>query len=347
MMRLKDFDYHLPEELIAQHPCDLRDHSRMMVVKKKTGEVECEIFQDLPAYFKKDDVLVINDSKVIPARLIGKKETGGTIEILLLSRRCGYDEPVQAWEVLLRPAKRVSVGAIISLNGECEARLIDRLSDKKWAVEFRSSMGFDHFLEKYGRAPLPPYIKRNNDDTKSVEDINRYQTIYARHPGSVAAPTAGLHFSLNILDALKKMGVHIVPVTLHVGYGTFLPIETGIVEKHIMEEEFFEITKEAAKIINEAKRVIAAGTTSTRVIESVADEAGKVKHLSGHTGLFVYPGYRFKRVNGLITNFHLPRSSLFLLVCAFAGKELITKAYKQAIENRFRFYSYGDCMLIL
>jgi S-adenosylmethionine:tRNA ribosyltransferase-isomerase len=269
------------------------------------------------------------------------------IEILLLSRRCGYDEPVQTWELLLRPAKRVSVGAKILFNGECEARLIERLSDKRWAAEFRTSMNFDHFLEKYGRAPLPPYIKRNRDNTKSLDDINRYQTIYARHPGSVAAPTAGLHFSQNILDTLKRMNVRIVPVTLHVGYGTFLPIKNDIVENHIMEEEFFEITEETAKVINEAKRVIAAGTTSTRVIESVTDEAGKVKPLSGHTGLFIYPGYRFKRVNGLITNFHLPRSSLFLLVCAFAGKDLIMKAYNQAIENRFRFYSYGDCMLIL
>lgn len=346
-MKLKDFDYHLPEELIAQQPCDLRDRSRMMIINRKTKEVECNIFKNLPEYLKKGDVLVINDSKVISARLIGQKETGGTIEILLLSRRCNYREPVQTWEVLLRPAKRVSIGTRILFNGECEAHLIDRLSDKKWGVEFLTSMEFDHFLEKYGRAPLPPYIKRNKDNTKSLADIDRYQTIYARHPGSVAAPTAGLHFSQNILETLKKTGVHIAPVTLHVGYGTFLPIETDIVEKHIMEEEFFEITREAAEVINAAEKVIAVGTTSIRVIESVADDAGKVKPLSAHTGLFIHPGYRFKRVNGLITNFHLPRSSLLLLVCAFAGKDLMMKAYNQAIENRFRFYSYGDCMLIL
>ena len=346
-MKLKDFDYHLPEELIAQHPCNLRDHSRMMVIKRKMEEVECKTFQDLPEYLKKDDVLVINDTKVIPARLIGKKETGGMIEILLLSRRCRCSGPLQTWEALLRPAKRVSIGTKILLNGECEARLIDRLSDKKWAVEFLTSNGFDHFLEKYGKAPLPPYIKRNKENTKSLEDIDRYQTIYARHPGSVAAPTAGLHFSQNILDTLKETGVHIVPVTLHVGYGTFLPIATDIVEKHVMEEEFFEITKEAAEVINKAERVIAVGTTSIRVIESVADEAGKIKPLSTYTKLFIHPGYRFKRVDGLITNFHLPRSSLFLLVCTFAGKDLMMNAYNQAIENRFRFYSYGDCMLIL
>jgi S-adenosylmethionine:tRNA ribosyltransferase-isomerase len=346
-MKLKDFDYHLPEELIAQHPCGLRDCSRMMVIKRKSEEVECKIFQTLPEYFKKGDVLVINDTKVIPARLIGKKETGGMIEMLLLSRRCHRSEPLQTWEVLLRPAKRVSIGTRILFNEQCEARLIDRLSDKKWTVEFLTRNGFDHFLEKYGKAPLPPYIKRNKDNIKSLDDIDRYQTIYAKHPGSVAAPTAGLHFSQNILNTLKKIEVRVVSVTLHVGYGTFLPIETDIVEKHVMEEEFFEITKEAARMINEAERVIAVGTTSIRVIESVADEAGKINPLSARTGLFIYPGYRFKRVNGLITNFHLPRSSLFLLVCAFAGKDLTMKAYNQAIENRFRFYSYGDCMLIL
>ena len=346
-MRLKDFEYHLPEKLIAQRPCDLRDHSRMIVVRRKTEEVACKVFHNFPDYLKKGDVLVINDSKVIPARLIGKKETGGMIEILLLSRKCEDSGPLQTWEVLLRPAKRVRVGTRIVFDGDCEARVIDRVSDKKWLVTFLTSMEFDLFLEKYGRAPLPPYIKRNKDIAESTEDIDRYQTIYARRPGSVAAPTAGLHFSQNILDTLKKNGIHIVPVTLHVGYGTFLPIETDTVEEHVMEEEFFEITKEAAEVINEAKRVIAVGTTSTRVIESAADETGRLKPSSAYTGLFIYPGYRFRRVNALITNFHLPRSSLFMLVCAFAGGDLMLKAYNQAIENQFRFYSYGDCMLIL
>jgi S-adenosylmethionine:tRNA ribosyltransferase-isomerase len=346
-MRLKDFDYHLPEKLIAQRPCDLRDHSRMMVVRRKTEEVDCKVFYNFPDYLKKGDVLVINDSKVIPARLIGKKETGGMIEILLLSRKCEHSEPLQTWEVLLRPAKRVRVGTRIVLDGNCEARVIDRVSDKKWIVTFLTSMEFNLFLEKYGRAPLPPYIKRNKNSAESPEDSERYQTIYARRPGSVAAPTAGLHFSQNILDILKNNGIHIVPVTLHVGYGTFLTIETDSVEKHEMEEEFFEITKEATEVINEARRVIAVGTTSTRVIESAADETGRIKHASAYTRLFIYPGYRFRRVNALITNFHLPRSSLFMLVCAFAGGDLMVKAYNQAIENQFRFYSYGDCMLIV
>ena len=346
-MKLEAFDYHLPEELIAQHPCDLRDHSRMMVVKKKTGETEGRAFYNLPEYFKKNDVLVINDSKVIQARLIGKKETGGIIEILLLSRQKKDSEPLQTWEVLLRPAKRVRTGSRILFDGDGEAQVIDRVSDKKWIITFTTNSPFDHFLEKNGRAPLPPYIKRNRVSEKSPEDITRYQTIYARLPGSVAAPTAGLHFSQNILDTLRKNGVHIVPVTLHIGYGTFLPIETEVVEKHVMEEEYFEITKDAADVINEAERVIAVGTTSTRVLESAADGTGKIKPSSAYTRLFIYPGYRFKRVNALVTNFHLPRSSLFMLVCAFAGGDLIAKAYKQAIDERFHFYSYGDCMLIL
>ena len=226
-------------------------------------------------------------------------------------------------------------------------RVIDRLSEKKWVVSFTTDLAFGDFLKKYGRTPLPPYIKRRRDSLDSPADMDRYQTIYARFPGSVAAPTAGLHFSQNILDTLKGNGVYVVPITLHVGYGTFLPIEKDIIEDHVMEEEFFEITPEAAEIINAAEKIIAVGTTSTRVLEAAADEAGNIKPASAYTRLFIYPGYRFKRVGSLITNFHLPRSSLYLLVCAFAGKYLTERAYKEAIRNRFRFYSYGDCMLVL
>lgn len=346
-MKLKDFDYHLPEELIAQHPCERRDHSRMMVVNKNTKEVECKHFYNMQDYLHKNDVLVINDSKVIPARLVGKKETGGIIEILLLSKKRENSGYLQTWEVLLKPAKRVAVGTRILFHGECEAHIIERLSDKKWAVTFSTNLTFDQFLEKFGRAPLPPYIKRISKSAASPEDIARYQTIYASIPGSVAAPTAGLHFSQGVLDALKKTGVHVVPVTLHVGYGTFLPVKAETVETHVMEEEFFEISKEAAAMINEAERVIAVGTTSTRVIESALDETGRIKPVSTFTRLFIYPGYRFKRVDGLITNFHLPRSTLLMLVCAFAGRDLTFNAYTQAIEDHFRFYSYGDCMLIV
>ena len=346
-MRLEDFDYNLPEALIAQHPCEMRDHARMMVVKRETEEIVDDIFFNLPEYLKKGDVVVINDSKVIPARLIGEKETGGLIEILLLSKKSKESEPFQTWEVLLRPAKRVRTGTIISFESGCEAIIVDRLSDKKWLIKFKTEMNFQHFLSQYGTAPLPPYIKRKKGSAERDKDIDRYQTIYARTPGSVAAPTAGMHFSHLVLDKIKKKGVNVAPVTLHVGYGTFLPIETDYVESHVMEKEYFQISKETIEIINKAENVIAVGTTSTRVIESVVDENGKVKSVSDQTGLFIYPGYHFKRVNTLITNFHLPRSSLFMLVCAFTGKDLIRRAYQQAIEDRYRFYSYGDCMLIL
>ena len=346
-MKLDDFGYHLPPELIAQYPCDLRDESRMMIVRRKTGKIECRIFHDLPEFIGKDDVLVINDTKVIPARLIGKKITGGMIEILLLSRRPEDSRLSETWEALLRPAKGVRVGTRILFNGECEAQVIARMSEKKWIVAFVAGLGFDNFLKKYGKTPLPPYIKRNKKAADSVADIDRYQTIYARLPGSVAAPTAGLHFSQNILDTLKENGVRIAPVTLHVGYETFLPIETDNVEDHVMQEEFFEIAPEAAAMVNSAEKVIAVGTTSTRVLESAADESGKIKPSSANTRLFIYPGYRFKRVDSLITNFHLPRSSLYLLACAFAGKHLTERAYEEAIKNKLRFYSYGDCMLVL
>jgi S-adenosylmethionine:tRNA ribosyltransferase-isomerase len=347
-MQLENFDYYLPAELIAQHPCEMRDHARMMVVNRTTGNIIHDAFLNLPEYLKKDEVLVINDSKVIPARLIGKKETGGLIEILLLSKKSGDTEQYPTWEVLLKPAKRVRIGARIFVENGCEAIITDRTSEKKWLITFIARMDFDHFLVQYGSAPLPPYIKRKkNSVVLRNKDMDRYQTIYARIPGSVAAPTAGLHFSHDVLNTLKNHGVHIASVTLHVGYGTFLPIETDHVENHTMEKEYFAIGNKVADIINNAENVIAVGTTSTRVIESAADEKGKVKPTSSHTDLFIYPGYRFKRVNTLLTNFHLPRSSLFLLVCAFAGKDLIQKAYRQAIENRYRFYSYGDCMLIL
>ena len=345
-MKLEECSYDLPEELIAQEPAEVRDQSRMMVVNRKTNEIKIREFRNITEYFGKRDVVVINDSRVFPARLIGAKETGGLIEILLLSRK-ESEVKKETWEVLLRPAKRVAIEMEILFAEACSARVISRLSDKKWLLEFRTDIAFNDFLSRFGRAPLPPYIKRKKIQTRSLEDLERYQTVYAREPGSVAAPTAGLHFTENVLDGMKKRDVKIASVTLHVGYGTFLPIETEIVEEHSMEEEFFFISEEAAGMINEAKRVIAVGTTSTRVLESVADEEGKIRAASGSTRLFIYPGYRFRRVDALLTNFHLPKSSLFLLVCAFAGRELMLQAYRTAIENRFRFYSYGDCMLVL
>ncbi|MCL5808257.1 MAG: tRNA preQ1(34) S-adenosylmethionine ribosyltransferase-isomerase QueA [Deltaproteobacteria bacterium] len=346
-MRLEEFDYRLPGELIAQEPTLVRDRSRMMVVHRTTGECDIRTFRDLPEYFGPGDLIVVNDSRVFPARLIGRKETGGLIEILLLANRRDEGITGAAWEVLLRPAKRVEVGATILFGSGCLATILRRLSEKRWLLNFQTSMPFDDFLMHYGRAPLPPYIKRRKDRSRLEQDLERYQTVYARVKGSVAAPTAGLHFTREVLDRLEDRLVAVAPVTLHVGYGTFLPIATERVEDHLMEEEHFSLDGETARKINEAERVTAVGTTATRVLESVADEQGKVRPVSGSTRLFIYPGYRFRRVDALLTNFHLPKSSLFLLACAFAGREVMQKAYRLAIENRFRFYSYGDCMLII
>jgi S-adenosylmethionine:tRNA ribosyltransferase-isomerase len=344
-MQLEEFTYDLPEELIAQEPIPIRDSSRMMVVHRETGDCELRTFSDLPDYTRAGDVVVVNDSRVFPARLIGSKQTGGLIEILLLTRRA--EGPGERWEVLLRPAKRVAVGTTIHLAEGCRATLLDRLSEKLWLMAFETPMPFDDFLARFGRAPLPPYIKRKRDSAPLQLDLERYQTVYARVKGSVAAPTAGLHFTPEVFEHLRERGVQIAPLTLHVGYGTFLPIEAPRVEDHRMEEEHFTLEESSTRLINEAGRVIAVGTTSTRVLESLARDTGPLEPVSGSTRLFIYPGFRFHRVDALLTNFHLPKSSLFLLVCAFAGRELMQKAYRLAVENRFRFYSYGDCMLIL
>ena len=346
-MKLSEFDYDLPEELIAQEPAPMRDHSRMMVLNRGYGSRKNRRFFELPEFLREGDVLVINDSRVIPARLVGRKASGGLIEMLLLRERTAEaaGSPV-AWEVLLRPAKRVEAGTKIFFNTPAEAEIIERLSDKKWVVRFDTPGPFEDFMAECGRAPLPPYIKRDRQAGKSRKDLERYQTVYARVPGSVAAPTAGLHFSDDVLKSIRHKGVSIAAVTLHVGYGTFLPIESENVEDHRMEEEFFEMTEEAASTINGALRVVAVGTTAVRVIESTADDSGKVAATSGCTGLFIHPGYRFRRVGALLTNFHLPKSSLYILVCAFAGRNLVRAAYGRAVEEKYRFYSYGDCMLI-
>ncbi len=343
-MRLDDFSYDLPEELIAQQPEAVRDQSRMMVVDRTTHEIKIREFKNLPEYFGAGDVVALNDSRVFPARLIGKKETGALIEILLLSK---MNPEKETWKAMLRPAKRVAPGMTVSFAEGCLARFTERLSDKQWLLEFVVNIPFADFLARFGRAPLPPYIRRKKGDGRSSEDMERYQTIYAKKPGSVAAPTAGLHFTEDVLLALKRREVEIAPVTLHVGYGTFVPIETETVEDHAMEEEFFSVSPETASTVNRAKRVIAVGTTSARTLESCADENGIIAPISSSTRLYIYPGYRFKRVDALITNFHLPKSSLFLLVCAFAGRDLMMEAYSQAIENKMRFYSYGDAMLII
>lgn len=345
-MELKDFYYHLPEELIAQHPCKQRDGSRMMRLKRTSNDINDCIFSQLPDFLEKGDVLVINNSKVIPARLFGKKPTGASLEILLLTKKEGSDT-AEVWEALLRPGKRVKENDVIVFNTDCEAKVLSRISEKKWLLRFDCNGSFEAYLNIHGRAPLPPYIKCKNRNGQFVDDLERYQTIYAKNPGSIAAPTAGLHFSDNVMQSLQAKGIPIAPITLHVGYGTFLPIEVSRIEDHVMESEYFEISAESANIINNARRVIAVGTTSTRTLESIADKEGIIQAQSGFTNHFIYPGYKFRLVNGLLTNFHLPQSSLFLLVCAFAGIDFIKKVYQHAVESRYLFYSYGDCMLIL
>jgi S-adenosylmethionine:tRNA ribosyltransferase-isomerase len=344
-MELKDFSYFLPDELIAQHPCQKRDRSRLLFLDRKKELMADFSFFQLPDFLQSGDVLVINDSQVIPARIFGKKPTGGILEILLLTKKESKKES-QTWEVLLRPAKRLRENDVIHLGNNCEAKVLARISDKKWLLEFFAPGGFDAYLNKFGRAPLPPYIKRTKTAQPNVTDRERYQTVYAKNPGSIAAPTAGLHFSADVLQTLQAKGIHIAPITLHVGYGTFLPIAVDEVEKHVMESEYYEISEESSQIINNARRLIAVGTTSTRTLESVADKDGYVQAKSGFTNFFIYPGFKFKRVNGLLTNFHLPQSSLFILVCAFAGTDLTKKTYLHAVENRYLFYSYGDCMLV-
>ncbi|NTW77289.1 MAG: tRNA preQ1(34) S-adenosylmethionine ribosyltransferase-isomerase QueA [Syntrophaceae bacterium] len=345
-MELKDFYYNLPEELIAQHPNKQRDGSRMLRLERTSGEINDCIFSRLPDFLEKGDVLVINNSKVIPARLFGKKSTGASLEILLLTKKESTDA-AHVWEVLLRPGKRIKENDVIILSDDCEAKVLSRISEKKWLLRFESKGSFEDYLNIHGRAPLPPYIKRKNSSGPFVEDLERYQTIYAKNPGSIAAPTAGLHFTEDVIKTLQARGIFIAPITLHVGYGTFLPIETSRVEDHVMESEYYEINAESADTINNARRVIAVGTTSTRTLESIADDKGLVKAQSGFTNHFIYPGYKFRRVNGLLTNFHLPQSSLYLLVCAFAGIDLIKRSYQHAVDKRYYFYSYGDCMLIL
>ena len=346
-MKIKDFDYQLPEGLIAQEPCPKRDQSRMMVIARREGTISHGIFETFPGLLEKGDVLVLNNSRVIPARLTGKKETGGKVEVLLLSRKNAATPREQTWEALLSPAKGIRPGAELRFAEGCEVKVIGRVTEKKWLLTFTTSLPFDEFVDRAGKPPLPPYIKRKGNQEKYLADRERYQTIYARVPGSVAAPTAGLHFSHEVMAALKSRAVSMAQVTLHVGYGTFSPVEAEQVEDHRMEEESFEISEEAAEMINKARRVIAVGTTCTRTLESAADAGGRIIPGCASTQLFIYPGYRFKRVDALLTNFHPPQSTLYLLVCAFAGQALIQEAYCQAIKENYRFYSYGDCMLIL
>lgn len=340
-MDVKDFYYELPEELIAQDPLEDRSSSRLMVLDKNTGEVEHKVFRDILSYLKPGDCLVINNTRVIPARLYGVKEgTEAKIEILLLKRKEN-----DIWETLVKPGKKCKPGTkIIFGEGLLTGEIIDVVEEGNRLIQFHYEGIFEEILDRLGQMPLPPYI------THQLQDKNRYQTVYAKYDGSAAAPTAGLHFTPELLQQVRDMGVEIAEVTLHVGLGTFRPVKETDVLKHHMHSEFYQITQEEADKINRAKReghrVIAVGTTSTRTLESAADEQGFLKETSGWTEIFIYPGYRFKVIDSLITNFHLPESTLVMLVSALAGREQVLHAYEIAVQERYRFFSFGDAMLI-
>lgn len=340
-MDLKDFNYDLPEELIAQDPLEDRSSSRLMVLHKDTGRIEHKIFRDIIDYLNPGDCLVINDTKVIPARLMGiKEDTGAAIEVLLLKRNAD-----DVWECLVKPGKKARTGArIVFGEGLLVGEIVDVIEDGNRMIKFHYEGIFEEILDKLGQMPLPPYI------THKLQDKNRYQTVYAKNEGSAAAPTAGLHFTKELLEKIKEKGVNVVSITLHVGLGTFRPVKADKIEEHHMHTETFNISKEAADTINRTRaaggRVIAVGTTSCRTLESAAADDGTIPARSGDTDIFIYPGYKFKAIDCLITNFHLPESTLIMLVSALAGRDNIMNAYETAVKERYRFFSFGDAMFI-
>ncbi len=341
-MKTSDFYFDLPQELIAQDPLEDRASSRLLVLDRKTGAVSHQGFRDVLQALHPGDCLVINNTRVIPARLYGTKEdTGAAVEVLLLKRR-----EASVWETLVRPGKKARPGArIVFGDGLLTGEVIDVVEEGNRLIRFSYEGIFEEILDQLGQMPLPPYI------THELKDRNRYQTVYAKYDGSAAAPTAGLHFTPELLDQIREKGVRIAEVTLHVGLGTFRPVKVEDVTDHHMHSEFYQITKETADLINQTKRdggrVICVGTTSCRTIETAADEDGTLRECSGWTDIFIYPGYRFKLMDGLITNFHLPESTLLMLVSAFAGKDHVMAAYREAVEKRYRFFSFGDAMLII
>ena len=339
-MELSDFNYYLPEELMAQTPIEKRDESRLMVLDKNTGEIEHKIFRDIIDYLQPGDCLVRNNTKVIPARLYGKKETGANVEFVLLKNLEG-----DIWEAMVRPGNKLHSGAkVIFGDGLLRAEILETLQDGTRKVKFEYDGIFNEILDKIGLMPLPPYIH------ESLKDNDRYQTVYAKYEGSAAAPTAGLHFTDELLKKIEEKGISVANVTLHVGIGTFRPVKEKNIEDHQMHTEHYYIKQEDADKINKAKlsghRVIAVGTTSCRTIETIADEKGLVKACEGDTGIYIYPGYKFKCLDALITNFHLPESTLIMLVSALAGRENILNAYNEAVKEKYKFFSFGDAMFI-
>ncbi|WP_315117600.1 tRNA preQ1(34) S-adenosylmethionine ribosyltransferase-isomerase QueA [uncultured Clostridium sp.] len=340
-MKVTDFDYYLPEELIAQVPIEKRDEAKLMIIDKSNEEIEHKIFKDVIDYLETGDCLVLNDTRVLPARLIGEKEdSGGKMEFLLLKR---VDK--DSWETLVKPGKRAKVGSRFTFgNGELKAEVIGLGEEGSRIVKFEYEGVFEAVLDRLGQMPLPPYIK------EKLEDKEQYQTVYSKETGSAAAPTAGLHFTEELLKEIKSKGINLVFLTLHVGLGTFRPVKAEDITDHIMHSEYYTLSKESAEVINKTKemgkKVIAVGTTSCRTLETIGDNNGRVKESSGWTDIFIYPGYKFKIIDGLITNFHLPQSTLLMLVSALCDREKILNAYNTAVKEEYRFFSFGDAMLI-
>ena len=340
-MKTKDFYYDLPQELIAQHPIEHRADSRLLILDRNTGEINHRHFKDIIDYLKSGDTLVLNDTRVLPARLFGSREgKEEKIEFLLLKKLSD-----NTWETLVKPGKKAKIGSKVEFgNGLLNGEIVDICEDGTRLIKFKYDGIFEEILDKLGEMPLPPYI------TERLEDKERYQTVYAKHPGSAAAPTAGLHFTKELLKRIEEKGINIVYLTLHVGLGTFRPVKVDDINDHHMHSEYYQLSKEAAEIINKTKksggRIISVGTTSIRTLETVSDENGMVREASGWTDIFIYPGYKFKTVDALITNFHLPESTLMMLVSAFSTREIIMNAYKEAVDERYRFFSFGDSMFI-
>ena len=348
-LKTSDFDYELPAELIAQYPTEQRDAARLMVLDKETGEISHRVFRDITEYLRPGDVLVINDSKVIPARIYGKKiredmTEGADCEFLLLRQRS-----LDLWETIVRPGKRLKEGARVRFGGGLLEAVIEDVTEEgnrivRFEYDRTNGKNLYSILDEIGKMPLPPYI------TKELENNSDYQTVYAREEGSAAAPTAGLHFTEELLEKIRTMGIEIAPVMLHVGLGTFRPVKADQITDHVMHSEFFTVTEESAEKINRARknggRIVAVGTTSCRTLESASDDNGIVHAMCDDTGIFIYPGYRFKAVDALITNFHLPQSTLIMLISAFANREIVMNAYETAVKEKYRFFSFGDAMLI-
>ena len=341
-----DFDYPLPEDLVASHPADRRDESRLLVLDRQTGSVTDRMFPDLLEYLAEGDALVVNDTRVFPARLLGRKPTGAPAEIFLL-RPLPEDDDRRTWQALVRPGGKLKPGRVVEVAEGFEVRVEDSFADGSRRVRLEGEGDPWDLVERHGEIPLPPYIRRPGN----AEDRERYQTVYARERGSVAAPTAGLHFTTGLIEQIEARGVSVVPVTLHVGLGTFRPVDAERVEDHRMHSEWYELPKASARVLNRARdarrRVWAVGTTSARTLETAAAADGSFEGSGGWTDLFIHPPYPFKAVDGLLTNFHLPRSSLLMLVAALAGRDRVMHAYHHAVEQRYRFYSYGDAMLVV